>query len=63
MLLEALLAEAKICQFNMALTINKNIFWLQVSVHDTLGVKVLQRKDNLGCVEPGAVLVELAIIV
>ena len=45
------LAHSKVCQTKVTLVIDQDIFWLEVSIEDTLAVHVLEGKDNLSSVE------------
>lgn len=45
------LAQAEICQFDMALSIQKYVIRLQVSVNDVLWVKVLNGESQLSHVD------------
>ena len=39
--------ESKICKTNIAVSIHKHIFWLQIPMDDILLVKVAESEDNL----------------
>ena len=46
----------------MALWIQEDILWLEVSVDDTVRMECLQAKNDFGCVEPYLVLVEASLV-
>ena len=52
------LAEAEICQFEMALRVEENILWLQVTIDDSVLVEVSESQHDLGCIEARSVLSE-----
>lgn len=46
-----LLGEAEICDFEMSIPVQEEVFWLQVPVDNVEPVQVLEREDDLGGVE------------
>ena len=39
--------ESEICKTNIAMSIHKNIFWLQISMDDILLMKIAKSEDDL----------------
>lgn len=56
-----LLAEAKICEDDVALWVQQDVLWLQISVDDVEGVQVSQCAGNLRSIKPGSGLQEAAL--
>ena len=49
-------AEAEVSQLEVPLGVKKDIFWLQVTVDDAIGVEMLQSKHHLCCIEARSIL-------
>eukprot|EP00350_Pseudokeronopsis_sp_OXSARD2_P002725 CAMPEP_0170546500 /NCGR_PEP_ID=MMETSP0211-20121228/4855_1 /TAXON_ID=311385 /ORGANISM="Pseudokeronopsis sp., Strain OXSARD2" /LENGTH=95 /DNA_ID=CAMNT_0010850995 /DNA_START=820 /DNA_END=1107 /DNA_ORIENTATION=- len=47
----------KICEHEVAILVEHQVFWFDVSVDDSLAVHVLQRKDQASNHEPGLFLI------
>lgn len=56
-----LLAQAEICEDDVALRVQQDVLRLQISVDDVEGVEVAQRASDLRRVEPGSGLQEAAL--
>lgn len=57
------LAQAEVRNAKIAVAINQDVLWLQVSIHNAFLVHVLQGEHDLSGVEPGARLVKLTRLV
>lgn len=60
--LQALLGQAEIGDFHVALVVEKHVFRLQVSVNDAVLVQTAKSFHQLSCVEAGASLAELLVL-
>lgn len=49
--LDMFLAQAKVRKFDMALGIEKNIFWLQIPIYNALQMQMFQCQYNFGQVK------------
>lgn len=58
---DVLLAQAEICEDDVALRVQQDVLRLQISVDDVEGVEVAQRAGDLRRVEPGSGLQEAAL--
>ena len=58
----ALLTQPKVRQLDMAILLNDDVIWLQVSEDDLSLVQVLDCQDNLGDVDFGEAFVDLALL-
>jgi hypothetical protein len=45
------LCKPKICEFEISIRANQNIFRFEVSIDNVLAVKILDDEDNLCCIE------------
>ena len=45
--------EAKVCNFEMAVPIEEQVFWLQISIDDVHRVQVIESQSDLGGIELG----------
>lgn len=54
-----LLGEAEVGKFHVTLSVQQHVFGLEVAVHYAVGVQLAERRQHLGCIEPGGVLIEL----
>ena len=52
------LGQAKICELEVTLRVEKHVLWLEISVDDTVLVQVLQGQGDLGGVETCSILRE-----
>lgn len=41
------LSKAEICQFQISISTNKNVFWFQIPIDDILDVQVLEDSNNM----------------
>ena len=62
LLVHQLLREPEVGQLHMPVPVQQNVLRLQVTVHDLLGVQVLQGTDDLGRVEEPRVVGEAAAV-
>ena len=43
---QSLFAQTKICESNVALAVNQDVLWLDISIHNTLVMEVFKRKEG-----------------
>ena len=48
----AVFGKSEVCQFQVALLINQNILWLQISVNNVQRVQILEHEGDLGRIKP-----------
>lgn len=49
----AVLCEAKVCDLDVAVKVEEDVFWLEVAVNDVEAVEVVECEGDLCCVEFG----------
>lgn len=54
------LREAEIGQFEIAIEIDQNVFWFEVSVKNIIRMQVVEREENVGSIELGSLLLKSA---
>jgi hypothetical protein len=50
-----LLGKSKVSKYDVAIGGDKNILWLEVTIHDTRSVQALDTLNNFGSIEAGTV--------
>lgn len=60
MALDSHLAQAKISQLDVSLSVDEHILWLQISVQNVHLVEMLQSQQNIGSVKLGCILLKSA---
>ncbi len=48
--------KAKVSDLDVAIGVHQQVFRLQVSVHNALGMEVLQGQDDIGGIEPSCLV-------
>ena len=55
-------SDAQVCNFEVAIGVENQVFWLDISVEDTLLMKIFQRGKHTGDEESGLLFCELLVL-